>query len=91
MITSKREFILQTNLWKDNTRKYNRKGAYSGCHDVVPDVTRSGSTSWTYGYFTQMKPTTKILTIPNHAKIPRGLKTLVKEERFRKSSKKGQK
>jgi hypothetical protein len=91
MITSKRDFILQTNLWKDNTRKYNRKGAYSGCLHVVPDVTRSGSTSWTYGYFTQMKPTTKILTITNHAKRHRGLKSLVREERVKKSSKKGKK
>jgi hypothetical protein len=40
---SKREFILQTNLLKDITQKYNRKGALSTGTDVVPDVATSGS------------------------------------------------
>jgi hypothetical protein len=37
----------------------NRKCALSAGPDVVPDVTTYGTTSWTYAYFTKMKPTTQ--------------------------------
>jgi hypothetical protein len=56
--STKSSRILRVNITENS--------AYSGCPDVVPNVATFGSTSWTYAYFTKMKPTTKnpnILTL----------------------------